>query len=453
MDQGTPAFVAARGCRIDSRSAFSASSLRALRPGSLVLLAGWILFQTSGCSVLSPVTSMLRAKREVYHFDHPFGAESPAFRRSLDTFGAAVVPGNQVEILNNGDEIFPAMLGAIRDARRTVNMESYIFKDDHTGHLFAAALMDAVRRGVEVRLLVDGAGGRAGSLFEPMKKAGVKAYIYHPLRLWSIYRFSHRTHRKILVIDGRLCFTGGVGIEDRWQGNARNPKEWRDVQVRATGPVAAQMQAVFAEDWTYTNGEILAGDQFYPEIAPAGAILAMAIKSSPGDSSSLAEMLYYMMIQSAEKSLYIQNAYFLPDAHIRAALIAAKKRGVDVRIMVPGKHIDVKPVRLASRLHYDDMLEAGIKFYEYADTMMHSKTAVVDGIFSLVGSINFDTRSMRINAEESLGFYDRGFAGRLQAVFENDMKHCEEVTYEKWAKRGPAQRFFELVSWMFEPLY
>jgi len=286
-----------------------------------------------------------------------------------------------------------------------------------------------------------------------MKQAGVKAYIYHPVRLWSIYRVGHRTHRKILVVDGLVCFTGGVGIEDRWQGNARNPNEWRDVHVRAAGPVAAQMQAVFGEDWTYTSGEILAGDQFFPEIKPAGTILAMAIKSSPGDSSSLAEMLYYMIIQSAEKSIYIQNAYFLPDAHIREALVAAKKRGVDVRIMVPGKHIDVKPVRLASRLHYDDLLEANIKIYEYADTMMHSKTAVIDGIFSLVGSINFDTRSKRINAEESLGFYDRGFAARLHANFENDMKHCQLVTYEMWAKRGPGQRFFELFSWLFEPLY
>jgi cardiolipin synthase len=442
VDQGTPVFDAVRG-----------RHSRHLKSSSLALLAAWILVQTSGCSLLSPVTSALRSKREVYHFDHPFGAESPAFRRSLETFGTPPVPGNQVEILDNGDEIFPAMLGAIRDAKRSVNMESYIFKDDKTGHLFAAALMDAARRGVEVRLLVDGAGGRAGSLFEPMKQAGVKAYIYHPVRLWSIYRVGHRTHRKILVVDGLVCFTGGVGIEDRWQGNARNPKEWRDVQVRAAGPVAAQMQAVFGEDWTYTSGEILAGDQFYPEIKPAGAILAMAIKSSPGDSSSLAEMLYFMIIQSAEKSIYIQNAYFLPDAHIRQALVAAKKRGVDVRIMVPGKHIDVKPVRLASRLHYDDLLEAGIKIYEYADTMMHSKTAVVDGIFSLVGSINFDTRSMRINAEESLGFYDRGFAARLHANFENDMKHCQLVTYEQWAKRGPGQRFFELFSWLFEPLY
>jgi cardiolipin synthase len=412
-----------------------------------------VLLQASGCSLLSPVTSMFSPKREVYHFDHPFPTSDPAFRRSLDTFGTAMVAGNQAELLNNGDEIFPAMLGAIREAKRTVDLETYIFKDDHAGRLFADALMDAARRGVEVRLLVDGAGGRAGSLFNPMKQAGVKAYIYHPIRLLTIYRLTQRTHRKILVVDGTVCFTGGVGIEDRWLGNARNPKEWRDIQVRATGPVASQMQAVFAEDWTYTSGEILAGDKFFPEIKPAGGLAAQAIKSSHGDSSSLAEMLYFVAIQTAEKSIYIQNAYFVPDRHIRDALVAAKKRGVDVRIMVPGKHIDVPPLRLASRLHYDDLLEAGIKIYEYADTMMHSKTAVFDGIFSVVGSINFDTRSMNINAEESLGFYDREFAARLTATFEQDMKHCQEVTYESWKRRGFVQRSFEYLSWFFEPLY
>jgi cardiolipin synthase len=430
---------------------------RAFNAAQRRLFLSWcalgVLIQTSGCSLLSPVTSMFSPKREVYHFDHPFPTSDPEFRRTLGTFGTAMLAGNRAELLNNGDEIFPAMLQAIREAKLSVNLATYIFQADGTGRRFAEALMAAARRGVEVRLLVDGAGGRAGSLFNPMKQAGVKAYIYHPIRLWTIYRVTQRTHRKILVVDGAVCFTGGVGIEDRWLGDARNPKEWRDIQVRVTGPVVPQMQAIFGEDWTYTSGEILAGDKFYPPVQTTGGLAAQAIKSSHGDSSSLAEMLYFVAIQTAEKSIHIQNAYFLPDSHIRAALVDARKRGVDVRVMVPGKQIDVPPVRLASRRQYGDLLQSGVKIYEYADTMMHSKTAVVDGIFTIVGSINFDARSMRVNAEESLGFYDRDFAARLEAIFERDMKHCHEVSYERWQKRGFKQRFFELASWFFEPMY
>ena len=223
--------------------------------------------------------------------------------------------------------------------------------------------------------------------------------------------------------------------------------------VRATGPVSAQMQAIFSEDWTYTTGEILSGDKFYPEIAPAGKVPAQAIKVTRGDSSSLAKMLYFMAIQSAQKSIYIQNAYFVPDRQIRQALIQAAKRGVDVRIMVPGRHIDVPLVRMASRLHYGEMLVGGVKIFEYNTTMMHNKNAVIDGLFSIVGSINFDARSLRQNAEDSFAFYDRDFAARMEAMFAADQKTCHEVTYDKWKRRGAEQRLAELVSAVFQPIY
>jgi cardiolipin synthase len=410
------------------------------------LIAMALMLPAAGCSTL-------RAKRDTYHYNHPFPVSEPAFRRSLDGFGNAMVDGNSVEILNNGDAIFPAFLQAIRDAKRTVNLESYIFTGDRAGGLVANALIDAARRGVEVRLLVDGTGGRAGQYFDVMKKAGVDARIYHPVRLLTIYRIGQRTHRKILVVDGLVCFTGGLGIDERWLGDARNPKEWRDVHVRVAGPVAAQMQAIFAEDWTYTTGEILAGEKFYPRIDPSGKLQAQAIKVSRGDSSSLAEMLYFMAIQSATKSIHIQNAYFLPDDQVREALAAAVRRGVDVKVMVPGTHIDIPVVRMASRLHYGDMLEGGVKIYEYTDTMLHNKTAIVDGIFSTVGSINFDARSMRTNAEDSLAIYDRAFAERLEAIFAADIQHCHEVTYEAWKKRRLTQRVGEIFSAFFQPLY
>jgi cardiolipin synthase len=416
--------------------------------GGALLALLLLLLPTSGCTLISA------DKRSVYKYDNPLKVEDAAFRRSLDAFGNAMVTGNHAEILNNGDAIFPAMTEAIRNARMTVNLESYIFKDDKAGAIIAGALIDAARRGIEVRVLVDGTGSsHSWAILDRMKAAGVKAYVYHPIRLWSLYKIGRRSHRKILVVDGVISFTGGFCIADDWLGDARNPKEWRDMMVRATGPVSAQMQAIFSENWTYTTGEILAGDKFYPRIAPAGDLQAQAVKVSRGDSSSLAEMLFILVIQSARKSIHIQNAYFVPDAQIREALVQAAKRGVDVRVMVPGRHIDMPLVRMASRRHYGELLTGGVHILEYNRTMMHNKDAVIDGIFSTIGSINFDQRSLRENAEESLSFYDRDFAARLEATFANDEKSCREVTYRNWKKRGPEQRLVELVSGFFQPLY
>jgi cardiolipin synthase len=407
-----------------------------------------LLVQSSAC------TMVRFDKRSVYKYDRPFSVEDEPFRRSLGAFGFAMVDGNSAEILNNGDEIFPAMTAAIREARMTVNLESYIFKDDKAGKIIADALMDAARRGVEVRVLVDGTGSKfSGGLLERMRKAGVKATMFRPIRLWTLHKIARRTHRKILVVDGTVSFTGGFCIADQWLGDARNPKEWRDMMVRATGPVSAQMQAIFSEDWTFTTGEILAGDKFYPKIAPAGEVTAQAIKISHGDSSSLAAMLYYVTIQSARKSIHIQNAYFVPTRQIRTALIDAAKRGVDVRIMVPGRHMDEPLVRMASRLRYGELLRSGVRIFEYSRTMMHNKDSVIDGVFSMIGSINFDARSLHENAEESLAFYDRGFGARLEATFAEDQEQCREITYESWKRRGLEQRLAEIVSSAFEPLY
>jgi cardiolipin synthase len=392
-------------------------------------------------------------KRNVYKFDHPFAVENASFRRSAEALGNAMVGGNNASLLKNGDEIFLAMTRDIRQAKTSVNLETYIFQPDEAGRQFADAMIDAAKKGVEVRLLIDAWGSKLGELEQPLKEAGVNVRKYRPLRLFSIYKVGKRTHRKILVVDGRIAYTGGLGIEKRWLGNARSTKEWRDTQVRVEGPVTAQMQAVFSEDWTFTTGEILAGEKFYPEIAPMGPMSAQTIKASRGDVSSLAKMLYFVAIQSAEKSIHIANAYFLPDKQVRDALVDAVKRGVDVQVMVPGRHIDVPMVRSASWLHYKDLLKNGVKIYEYTPTMMHNKAMVVDGIYSTIGSINFDARSMNMNAEESLAFYDRGFAQKVEAMFEEDKKRCEEITFQAWKSRGPTKRLAELVFWIWEPYY
>jgi cardiolipin synthase A/B len=425
---------------------------RALLPLVLLAAASAGLLGSSGCTVISDIIGS--EKRDVYKFDHPFTVSDPAFRRSLDTFGTAMVPGNTAELLKNGDEIFPAMTSAIRQAQKTVNLETYIFQPDEAGRQFAEAMIEAAQRGVEVRLLIDAWGSKLGDLQDRIEKAGIRWRKYRPIRLFTIYKVGKRTHRKILVVDGKMAFTGGLGISKQWLGNARNASEWRDTQVRVTGPVVDQMQAVFAEDWTYTTGEILAGEKFYPRPeGTGGSVQAQAIKASRGDASSLAKMFYYVAIQSAARSISIQNAYFLPDKQVRDALVAAVARGVDVKVMVPGRHIDLPMVRFASWLHYGDMLKGGVKIYEYRHTMMHNKTMVVDGVFSTIGSINFDTRSMNRNAEESLAFYDRAFAQKVEEMFAEDLTNCKEITYDAFDHRGLAKRMTELISYIWEPYY
>jgi cardiolipin synthase len=409
---------------------------------------------STGCTVISDLIGS--EKRDVYKFDRTFRVNDPAFRRSLDAFGTAMVPGNRAELLKNGDEIFPAMTKAIREAKVSVNLETYIFQPDEAGRQFADAMIEAARRGVEVRLLIDSWGSKLGDLKEPLEQAGVKWREYRPVRLYSIYKVGKRTHRKILVVDGKIAFTGGLGISKQWLGDARNSHEWRDTQVRVTGPVVDQMQAIFAEDWTYTTGEILAGEKFYTKHDGkdgSGPVMAQAIKASRGDASSLAKMLYFVAIKSATKSIHIQNAYFIPDKQVRDALVEAVHRGVDVKVMVPGRHIDLPMVRLASWLHYGDMLKGGVKIYEYRDTMLHNKTMVVDGLFSTIGSINFDTRSMNKNAEESLAFYDRELAAKVEAMFQEDLKRCDEITLYEFEHRGLPKRTSEVLSYIWEPYY
>jgi cardiolipin synthase len=418
------------------------------------LLLAWVAaaLLAPGCTVINNIRGS--EKRSVYKLDPAFRTTDPAFRRSLDNFGTRMVGGNTAELLLNGDQIFPAMTRDIRRAKTSVNLETYIFQPDRAGRQFADAMIEAARRGVEVRLLVDAWGSKVKPLGEELKAAGVKVRKYRPVRLFSIYKVGKRTHRKILVVDGKIAYTGGLGIDERWLGDARNSKEWRDTQVRVTGPVVDQMQAIFAEDWTYVTGEILVGDVFYPKREQTGGdVEAQAIKVSRGDASSLAKMLYYLAIQSSGKSLEIQNAYFLPDKQVRDALVAAVARGVDVRIMVPGRHIDLPMVRSASWMHYGELLKGGVKIYEYLPTMLHNKTMTVDGIFSTIGSINFDSRSLNANAEESLAFYSRSFAAKVEEMFARDTRRCERITWEDWNRRGLPKRLSELVFWIWEPYY
>jgi cardiolipin synthase len=415
------------------------------------LLLALILSGGSACTVTTVLTG--KEKRETYELETGLKVSDPAFRRSAEALGNPMVGGNTALLLENGDEIFPAMVRDILAAKQSVNLETYIFQPDRAGRMIGDALIAAAQKGVEVRLLVDAWGSRFSDMKAEFESAGVQAAKFRPLRPFAIHKISRRTHRKILVVDGRIAYTGGLGIEDRWLGDARNTDEWRETQVRVEGPVVAQMQSIFSEDWTYTTGEILAGQKFYPALPPSGTILAQAIKASLGDATSLSKMLYYVAIESATRSILIQNAYFLPDKQVREALIAASRRGVDVQIMVPGRNIDLPMVRQASWRSYGELLEAGIRIWEFEPTMLHNKTMVVDGIYSTIGSINFSARSMSKNAEESLAFYDKAFARKMKAMFERDRQRCEEITLAEWKDRGLTKRLSETVFWAFAPYY
>jgi cardiolipin synthase len=389
-------------------------------------------------------------QRSTYSLHAPLAVEDAAFHRSLDTFGNVMVPGNDAELVEDGP-VLDRMVDDIRAAKSSVNFEIYLYKPDEVGRRFADAMIEASRRGVEVRFMVDAQGSKLDDLRKELIDAKVKVHDYRPGKDYNY--LGRRTHRKLLVVDGRVGWTGGFCVDERWLGLARNEDEWHDSAVRVTGPVVAQMQAIFGEDWTFTTGEIVAGETFYPELPATGSKLAHAIKASKGDPSSVPKMLYFLAIKAARKSIHIQNPYFLPDRQIRDALVDAVKRGVDVKVMVPGKHMDIRLVRMASRADYGDILKGGVKLNEYQPTMIHSKVLVVDGIFSTIGSINFDARSMSKNAEESVSFYDRPFAADVEAMFARDLARSREITYASWKDRGFSARFAEFFSGMFKPLY
>ena len=410
---------------------------------ALPLLAASLV---SGCSFLSD-------KRTEYRYDPDYGVDSPQFLRSTDALRTEMVTGNRAVILQNGDGIFPSILEAVRGARFSVNLEAYIFREGEIASAVAEALAARAREGVEVRLLVDGFGSSLGALEGVLRSAGVQVRVYRPLRIYSIYRLGNRTHRRILTVDGRIGFCGGVGFDDRWKGDARNPREWAEAMVRVEGPVVSQLQSLFLEDWVHTTGEVFGGDRQFPEIAPAGDMFSQVVASSRTDQSSMAKLFVYMAIQASHHRVWIENAYFVPDAQIRRGLVDAASRGVDVKVIVPGEHIDIPAIRMASRFHYGELLDGGVEIYEYVPTMLHTKAMVVDGIWATIGSINFDARSMRANAEANVALYDRGFARSVEEMIERDLQSAERLTKERWKKRGLIARFGELFFWVFSESY
>lgn len=377
------------------------------------------------------------------------------FERSLGVLlGPQIVGGNRFQALLNGDRIFPAMLDAIHKARNTITFETYIYWSDAIGKQFADALAERARAGVKVHVLVDwvGSSKMEPQLLEEMKKAGVEIRHYRPLRWYNLDHVNNRTHRKLLIVDGRIGFTGGVGIAEQWTGNAQDPRHWRDSHFSVEGPVVAQMQAVFADNWMKTTGKVLHGPEYFPSIAAAGTGRAHMFSSSPSGGSESMHLMYLLAITAAQHSIYLSSSYFVPDELTREALIAAVQRGVRVKIIMPGKHIDVETVRRSSRGLWGELLQAGIELYEYQPTMYHCKVMIVDGLLVSVGSTNFDNRSFRMNDEANLNIYDAAFARQQTEVFLQDLAQSKRIRYADWQQRPLTEKLWERLAALLAPL-
>lgn len=389
-----------------------------------------------------------------YRMKPQFGIADEAFLQTMHALtGAPLDQGNRVEVLENGVRFFPSMLAAIRAARRTITMETYIYWDGETGRMFAEALAERARAGVEVKIILDAVGSAIMSraLIDFLRKNGVEVLWYHPIRWYTLSRVNHRTHRKLLIIDGRVGFTGGAGIADNWQGDADAPDHWRETQVRVEGPAVTQMQYAFMDNWIKAGGLIPTGLDYYPRVGPAGDVPVHVIKSSPAEGVSTVKVFYALALVSAKRSISISNAYFIPDDDAIRALEGAVRRGVDVRVIVPGRWTDVPIVRQASRWHYDRLLRRGIRIWEFQPTMMHAKTMVVDGLWTTIGSSNFDERSFRLNDEVNVGIFDARVAGHMEAMFAKDLARSAEITLGRWKRRSWFARTKEAVAGFLKP--
>ena len=380
---------------------------------------------------------------------HAYSIADPQFRRSMDVLlGPPLVRDNRVDTLVNGREIFPAMLQAIRGATKTITFETYIYWSGRIGKEFADALADRARSGVRVHLLIDWVGSSRMDprYLETMRAAGVEIEKYHPVRWYTLHKLNNRTHRKLLVIDGRVGFTGGVGIADEWDGNAEDPKHWRDTHFRLEGPAVVQMQAAFADNWLKVTGKVLDGADYFPPESPAGSELGQVFKSSREGGSESMHLMYLLSTVAATRSIDLSMAYFVPDELTEAALVEALSRGVKIRMILPGPFTDTEVLRKASRAKWGRLLGAGAEIYEYQPTMFHCKVMVVDGLWSSVGSTNFDNRSFRLNDEANLNVLSRSFAERQIALFNDDLKRSRRITLEEWERRPWTEKLQERVE-------
>jgi len=411
--------------------------MRASRRIQMLCLTLLLMLPVSACSQVQPHLSLPSLE-----------IEKPAFAATLVGYtGVPVVGSNQVEILLNGDNIFPAKLAAIRSARKSINYADYVFEEGPPSLEVSQALAERCRAGVRVNVLLDAVGSLSipGEYREAMVKAGCRVESFRPLGSFSLDRVNNRNHRRILVVDGRIGLTGGSGTSGKWSGNGRMAGHWRDTDVRVEGPVVEQLQGAFAENWLEATGIAIGGKDYFPQPQARGTVSAQAVRSSPAGGSAAMYTMYLLAMASAQRSISITNPYFVPEEKMIETLIVAARRGVRVTLLLPGA-IDHNIVRQASRSELGGLLAAGIQIYEYRAGLLHAKTMVIDGVWATVGSTNLDRRSFALNDELNLVVYDAKIARQLQQVFEDDLRESQKVTLQTWKRRGVFSKFLEMLA-------
>jgi len=366
---------------------------------------------------------------------------------------APIVGGNRVEVLLNDDETFPAMLRDIRSARSTITFAQYLFEDGSIARQLAQAFAERCRAGVKADILLDshGSGNAPSEIIATMRDAGCHVEFFRRIEAqgiifpWKLLHYNYRSHRRILVIDGRIGFTGGYGISESWTGDGRTPEHWRDTNARIEGPVVKFLQAAFAESWLETTGIAIGGAGYFPPLETRENVAAQIVRSSPVGGSFQNYMLFLLSISSAKTSILITNPYFIPDDVMTEALVKAAGRGVRVIVLTPAE-IDSQLAYTASRGHYGPLLLGGVQIFEYKASLLHAKTMVVDGVWATIGSTNFDNRSFAFNQEVNLTVYDKAVARRLEDIFQDDLKYSTQISYEEWRSRGIFERLFELFA-------
>ncbi|MEO8938567.1 MAG: phospholipase D-like domain-containing protein [Burkholderiaceae bacterium] len=392
-------------------------------------------------------------KRVAQRIEHRYAASDPQFQYLMGVLlGPPVVPGNQVGTLINGDQIFSSMLTAIGSAQQSVCFETFIYWSGDIGRAFADALAERARAGVSVLVMLDwiGTSKMDAALLDELREAGAQIERYHKPSWTGLGKLNNRTHRKLLIVDGRIGFTGGVGIADEWTGDAQDPMHWRDTHFRIVGPAVAQMQAVFMDNWIKTSNTVLHDIRYFPRLEDAGPSPAQVFMSSANGGSTSMEVMYLLSIASAARSIRLSSSYFVPNRVAVDAFVAATKRGVKIQIITPGRNIDAGIVRAASRAKWGPLLKAGVEMFEYQPTMFHVKVMVVDELMVSCGSTNFDDRSFRLNAEANLNVYDAEFAALQVRVFDDDLSRSKRIGMAQWKRRPWLERLEGAVAAMMD---
>jgi len=394
-----------------------------------------------------------------YRVATEYDVHDPQFVRSMgNLFGQPLVAGNAAVTLVNGEQIFPAMLAAIESAQQTITFETYMFFPGEITASFSKAIADRARAGVKVHVLIDFVGGGAfeNQHMKAMRAAGADVRWYHPLhwwQVWSTMRVNYRTHRKLLVVDGRIGFIGGVGISDHWKGQAEHPGQWRDNHYRIEGPIVAQLQGAFVDNWIEVTGQVLHGSEYFPPLEPRGELAAQVLKSSTNGGDQSVQLMYLMSFAASQRRICLATPYFVPDRVTMEALMAATRRGVKVQVIVPADHRTDSPVaHQASRAKWGELIKAGVEIYIYQPTMYHTKLMVVDDLWVSIGSANLDNRSFRLNDEANLNVFDPDFAAEQVRIFEADLRQSRRVTYEGWARRSLVKKVLDGMSTLLDPL-